>query len=91
MCDKLKTWYQAASMVNKINMLTFLIPTSNQSDKDLEDNIAELETHFDKLAVMSLPGMGEMHVAILLVSVTNDESLKTTVAALKGLDGDKAT
>lgn len=40
---------------------------------------------------MGLPMIEKMQVAILLVSIMNDESLRSTVAASKTVDGDKAT
>lgn len=91
MWKKLNARYEAASTANKINLLTSLINIRYQSAKDMGDFISELETHFNKLACMGLPIVEEMQVAILLVSVMHEESMKSTVAALKTVDADRAT
>lgn len=89
--DTLRAGYEAASSANKIKLLTSLIITQYQARKDLADYIAELETYFHRLAIMGLPMAKEIQIAILLVSVMNEELFKRTVVALKTVDGDKAT
>lgn len=91
MWDKLRARYEAATTANKINLLTALVNTRYESGKDLGDYFAELETYFNRLAGMGLPVAEEMQVAILLVSVMHEETLKGTVAALKTVEDSKAT
>lgn len=83
MSGNLITRYEASSTANRINLLTSLINTRFQARKDLFDYIAELESNFNRLAIMIMPVAEKMQVAILLVSLMNEESLKSTVAELK--------
>lgn len=91
MWDKINTRYEVASTASKINLLASLIIARYQDAKDLGDYIAELDFCFNKLGMMGLPVARKRLVTIMLQSVMNEESLKSTVAALKSMDGDRAT
>ncbi len=58
---------------------------------DIAEHFSELESMFNLLSGMSSPVDESMQVAILLVSIMAQESLKGTVAAIKTVDADNAT
>lgn len=60
--------------------------TRYNSGKDTGDYLADLQTSLSKHGSAGLPVAKEMQVAILLVSLINEEALFRTVAALKTLD-----
>lgn len=91
MWDKSYTRYAAASTVNTIYLLMYLINTRYESGKDLGDYIAEPETYCNKLAVVELSVIEERQFAVSLVFVMNGDYLKSTVTALRAVDDDKTT
>lgn len=91
MWDSSNTRYEAASNANKIDLLTSLRYTRYQDGRDLGDYIAKRKTYFNRQAVIGLPVAEKMQVVILLVSVMNEDALKSAVAALRTADGEKAT
>lgn len=70
-------------MTPTANIINFLTSHKHSlsTRKFLGDYIAKLETYFNSLAIMGLPGPEETVAAILLVSVMSKEALKTIVAA----------
>lgn len=91
MWDKLNSRYEAATNAHKISLLTSLINTFYQAGKELGNYIVELETCSNWLTITGFPVAGKLEVAVLLVTVMNKEYLKSTVAALKTVDGVGAT
>ena len=53
--------------------------------------VSEFESMFNKLAVMGFLIGNDMQVAILLVSVSSEESLSGTISAIKTMDTDEVT
>lgn len=91
MMTKLVERYAASTTANKIAVLTNLIHTRYESGKDMGEYLSEMESLFNKLAAMGLPLASEMQVAVLLVSLTSEESLSGTVSAIKTMDEGRAS
>ncbi len=91
MWKKLHERYAASTTANKIAVLTNLMNKRYHSGKDMGEHLSEMESMMNRLAAMQAPVDSSMQVAILLVSVMAEESLQSTVAAIKTVDSDKAT
>ena len=91
MVQKLIERYAASTTANKIAVMTSLIHTRYDGVKDMGEYISEMESLFNKLAAMGSSVDSDMQVAILLVSLSSEESLSSTVSAIKTMDVDKAT
>lgn len=91
MMEKLSERYAASTTANKIAVLTSLIHTRYDREKNMGEYLSEMESMFNKLAAMKLPIAPELQVAILLVSMTAEESLSGTVSAIKTMDESRAT
>ena len=91
MWSKLHERYAGSTTASKIGVLTTLMNTRYESGEDIRDYIAKFETMFNRLEIMGSHIDEAMQVAILLVSLLNDETLSSTVAAIKTMDEEKAT
>lgn len=91
MFAKLIERYSASTTANKISVMKNLINTRYDGTKEMGEYISEMESVFNKLAVMGSPMSDDMQVAFLLVSLSSEESLSGRLAAVKTMEASKAT
>ena len=75
---------------NRIAVIENLINRCYDGERDMGEYMSEFESMFNKLAVMGSPMGNDMQAAILLISVSSEESLSGTISAIKTMDTNKA-
>ena len=91
MIYKLNERYASTNMANRGAVMTNLTNFRYDGERDMAEYVSEFESMLNKLAVTRILISNDMQMAILLVSLSSEESLPGTISKVNRMDTDIAT